>query len=155
MAYTDATAIQLRLKGWASTNPSSAFAETEVSTDLINHLITQACARIDACLKDRYPVPITGDQPALASCAEKLVMCQLIAQLYAGSTPSNSGDYGALMCSQGEAELEALKDVVLTVEAAAGATTLVGGTTSAGQRGLPSVYKPRSRPQTTIDRIEF
>lgn len=138
MTYTTVTAIERRLEGWASTNPTSAFAETAVDTALVEQLIEQACARIDRCLSDRYQLPLAGDYPELASCAEKLVMCQLIGQLYAGQQPSESGGYGALMCSQGERELKALKVMDFDGQIAVG-DGLAGPVS--GVRSLPGIYK--------------
>lgn len=145
MSYTTVDAIQRRLQGWATTSAPNAFGVSPVDVALIEQLIGQAAARIDQCLRDRYVLPLQGTHLELTSCAEKLVMCQLIGQLYAGQAPSESGGYGALMCRQGEKELKALKDLSLAGEVSAGVRI---GSPQAGQRSLPPVYRQGGAEQT-------
>lgn len=154
MTYTTVENIQRRLRGWASTTPAAAFSETEVETTLIQQLIDQACGRINDCLRDRYTVPIPGDQPSLQSCAEKLVLCELLTQMYAGTTPSNRGSFRSTMCAEGKAELAALKSIFLDVPAAS--TAALRGTPEAGERNLPNVYKECGNCgcDTTADKIK-
>jgi hypothetical protein len=146
LTYTTVEAIERRLKGWATINAQpTVFGTTQLDEDLVLQLAGQAEARINQVLRDRYQLPLAIAHEEIASVAEKLTICQLIGQLYAGQEPSEKGGYGALMCSQGERELAALAMLDLVGEVPLG--TEVGRPLS-GERSQPAIYLTgRSTPK--------
>lgn len=117
LIYTTIDAIEKRLQGWAEVyGPPTAFGASQVNGGLLTQIAEQNEAKVSRVLGKRYQLPLSGTYPELASVVEKLTICELIGQLYAGQDASEKGGYGALMCAQGKAELKALEDIVLPDE---------------------------------------
>lgn len=138
--YTTVDALEKRLKGWAEVYGSaSAFGASQVNGGLLLQVAEQNEAKVNRILGKRYQLPLVVTHPELASVVEKLTVCELIGQFYAGQEPSEKGGYGALMCSQGKAELKALEILILPDETPLG-DRLSAATTRAfsGVRTLPN-----------------
>lgn len=136
--YTDSDAIARRLTGWAQVNaPATDFAETTITSDLIDQLIEQAEARVNRCLALRYTLPINGNKAYLAGIVEKLVLCQLLQQIFAGENPTQRSSYDHTICAQGERELKELKDDGLPDQPL---NSAIVSTPDSGLRNVPSVY---------------
>jgi len=130
--YTTVEAIALRLRGRLLTeSDGSFFAPTVVDTDLIYQVLEQVEARINAKLTGRYQLPLKSVHPVLASIAEKLVICDLMATHFIDTGNNEPGGFGRLMCSQGAAELE---DIL------SGAIALDGEATTGGSVGTIASY---------------
>lgn len=140
LIYTSVEAIEKRLQGWAEVNnPPSAFGASQVDSELILQVAEQNEAKVNRVLGKRYQMPLIGTYPELASVVEKLTICELVGQLYAGQEPSEPGGYGALMCSQGKAEFKALASLILPDETPlVNDLSAVTTTVFSGSRKLPN-----------------
>jgi hypothetical protein len=151
--YTTVQAIERRLKGYAKTGESaSAFDSEPVDMALLTQVIGQVEARVRQVLAKRFETPLVNSHAVVASVVEKLVVCELLGQLYAGQEPSESGGYGALICSQGRAELKELNSALLPGEGLLGTTTLTVDAPIVGARSRPPIYTATTAP-TKIDPI--
>ncbi len=138
LRYTTTEAIARRLAGWASVNqPASAFGASEIDPELIEQIAQQVEARANQVLSQRFVMPMAIAHLEITSAVEKLVICELIGQLYAGQEPSESGGYGAMMCAKGGAELKALASAQLSGEVLLGGAVLTSANPVYRARALP------------------
>lgn len=147
LLYTTTEAIERRLAGWANVSqPADSFGVSQIDTDLIEQVAQRVEARANQVLSQRFVMPLVQPHLELASVVEKLVICELIGQLYAGQTPSESGGYGALMCSQGRQELKELMTAQLAGETLLGGAVLTAASPISRARALPPLPAGQSQP---------
>ena len=148
--YTTPEAIARRLEGYADpSSTGSAFDSSPVSPELITQVTDQVEARVTQVLSQRFVMPLKKTHTVVSSCVEKLIVCELLAQLYVGQDPSESGGYGSLMCKQGIDELEKLKSALLDDEQLLGGATLTIAGPVAKARSLPPL------PEGETKRIQW
>jgi hypothetical protein len=146
LLYTTTDAIARRLNGWATVNQTAgSFGASEIDSELIEQIAEQVEARANQVLSQRFQMPLLLSHLEISSCVEKLIICELIGQLYAGQEPSESGGYGALMCAKGSAELKALSTAQLAGEVLLGGALLTAASPISRARSLP----PLTEGQTT------
>lgn len=153
--YTTLEAIERRLKGYAKTTGiATAFESDPVDPALVAQVVSQVEARVAQALAQRFQMPLVGQHEIVASAVEKLVVCELLGQLYAGQEPSERGGYASLMCQQGKDELKALQNALLPGEELLLGSSLTVSAPAVGVRSLPGIYNP---PPTTrkIDPIKW
>ena len=104
--YTTIAAVGNRLRGRLQVSGGGLFEPTVVDNGLIEQVLQQVEARMNAQLGRRYRLPLRSTHPVLASIAEKLCICDLMGTHFIGDGQNEPGGYGRLMCSQGAAELQ-------------------------------------------------
>ena len=115
LIYTDATAIQQRLKGRLSIGgPQSAFGSPSVDEALLEQIGEQVEAKVNAVLRQSYQFPLaaatelnTESRPLMAAIVEKGIICEISDTHFYTSEEGNS--YGRQMCKDFAAELMAIE----------------------------------------------
>lgn len=145
LLYTTTANIERRLAGWASTQPAESFGASQLDVALIEQVAAQVESRVNQVLRRRFGMPLVLEHLEISSAVEKLCICELIGQLYAGQEPSEPGGYGAMMCAQGKQELKDLESAQLDGEQLLGGAALSAASPVAKARALPPLPEGETR----------
>jgi hypothetical protein len=144
LKYTTLEALNLRLDGRLKIGGNATtLGETAIAPELPLRIAEQIEARIDAILRKRYVLPLSGTHPNLAAIVESGVACQLFSLYYVAQTPSGEAPSDPGICVDYRRMLKELDGIALPGESlkAAEINDLAFRRTEshAGVRNAPSV----------------